>query len=174
MRGGAGDGTAAKENSAMPGWARLPGKICVCEDMVAIFRCVKEIQNFWSSDGAVRRRFPTLATLEDTGARAQVPAPFASNTTHRVHRSIEFLALRNRRRAGTYDNPDSAVGVAVPPRPYRASPGGVPGRRGRGSSTADPKNDRTSFCGVSPPGALVSTEPTEMNQSVHTCAEGSV
>ena len=63
MRGGAGDGAAAKENAAMPGWARLPGKICVCEDMVAIFRRVVEIQNFWSSDGAVRRRVPTLATL---------------------------------------------------------------------------------------------------------------
>ncbi len=58
MRGGAGDGTAAKENSAIPGWARLPGKIGVCEDMVAIFRRVMEIQNFWSSDGAVRDGFP--------------------------------------------------------------------------------------------------------------------
>ena len=96
-----------------------------------------------------------LGDFEDTGERAQVPARFASNTTHRVHRSIEFLALRNGRRAGTYGNPESAVGVVRAPRPYRASPRGVPGRRGRGSSTADPKNDRTSFHGVSPPGALV-------------------
>ena len=63
MRGGAGGGVAAKEISATTDGARLPGKICVCEDMVAIFRRLMEIQNFWSSDGAVRRRFPTLATL---------------------------------------------------------------------------------------------------------------
>ena len=53
MRAGAGDGAAAKENAATTDGARLPGQICVCEDMVAIFRRVMEIQNFWSSDGAV-------------------------------------------------------------------------------------------------------------------------
>ncbi len=63
MRGGAGDGVAVKEISAAADGARLPGKICVCEDMVAIIRRVMEIQNFWRSDGAVRRRYPTLATL---------------------------------------------------------------------------------------------------------------
>ncbi len=63
MRAGAGDGAAAQGISATTDGARLPGMFCVCEDMVAIFRRVMEIQNFWSSDGAVRRRFPTLATL---------------------------------------------------------------------------------------------------------------
>ena len=63
MRGGAGGGVTVKEISTTTDGARLPGKICVCEDMGAIFRRVMEIQNFCSSDGAVRRRFPTLATL---------------------------------------------------------------------------------------------------------------
>ncbi len=63
MRGGAGSGVAAKEISATTDGARLSGKILVCEDMVAIYRRVMEIQNFWCSNGAVRRRFPTLATL---------------------------------------------------------------------------------------------------------------
>ena len=63
MRGGAGGGVTVKEISATTDGARLPGKICVGEDMVAIFRRVMEIQNFWSSDVAVRRRFLTLATL---------------------------------------------------------------------------------------------------------------
>ena len=62
MRAAAGDGAAAKGNSAATDGAHLPGKICVCEDMVAIFRRVMEIQSFWSSDGAVRW-FPTLAAL---------------------------------------------------------------------------------------------------------------
>ena len=63
MRGGCRRRRGSKEISATTDEAPLPGKICVCEDMVAIFRRGMEIQNFWSSDGAVRRRFLTLATL---------------------------------------------------------------------------------------------------------------
>ena len=46
MRGGAGDGAAAKENAAMPGWARSTKRFRVGEDMVVIYRRVMEIQNF--------------------------------------------------------------------------------------------------------------------------------
>ncbi len=37
MRGGAGDGAAAKENAAMPGWARSTRRFRVGEAMDAIF-----------------------------------------------------------------------------------------------------------------------------------------
>ncbi len=133
---GAGDGVAAKEISATPGEARLPGKICVCEAMVAIFPAYDGNSKFLEFRRGRSTTVSHLGDFEDTRERAQVPARFASNTTHRVHRvrrSIEFLALRNGRRAGTYGNRESAVGVARAPTPVpRVAAMEKPRREGRG------------------------------------------
>ena len=46
MRGGAGNGAAAKENAAMPGWGRSTKRFRVGEAMAPSFRSLMEIQRF--------------------------------------------------------------------------------------------------------------------------------